>query len=300
MAPTDITAGPDGNLWFTLNGDPGAIGRITPEGVFTEFSDGLTPNSRPTGIAEGTDGALWFTEAASPGRIGRITTRGNISEYSEGLTADRSPWFITPGPDGNMWFTENANPGVLARISLPPAVRGRSVQYISDNSAQLPAKIRPNAQDTEFYFEYGRTETGKKKSVIASAGAGWDHVEVMTRVANLRPATTYHYRVVATNDSGTSTGPMGEFTTKSPRGGARVRHHDRGRPHRPRSLQAPRRALASAARLGRRAARGRGVRYAPRKHQADERRSSPRQDPDGRLRRRRVQGASAAHGPRPC
>ena len=54
-----------------------------------------------------------------------------------------------------MWFTENANPGVLARISLPPAVRGRSVQYISDNSAQLPAKIRPNAQDTEFYFEYG-------------------------------------------------------------------------------------------------------------------------------------------------
>ena len=156
MAPTDITAGPDGNLWFTLNGDPGAIGRITPEGVFTEFSDGLTPNSRPTGIAEGTDGALWFTEAASPGRIGRITTSGDISEYSEGLTADRSPWFITPGPDGNMWFTENANPGVLARISLPPAVRGRSVQYISDNSAQLPAKIRPNAQATEFYFEYGR------------------------------------------------------------------------------------------------------------------------------------------------
>ena len=52
---------------------------------------------------------------------------------------------------------------------------------------------------------------------MASAGAGWDHVEVMTRVANLRPATTYHYRVVATNDSGTSTGPMGEFTTRPSR-----------------------------------------------------------------------------------
>jgi streptogramin lyase len=214
MAPTDIAAGPDGNLWFTLTGDPGAIGRITPEGVFTEFNDGLTANSRPTGIAEGSDGALWFTEAASPGRIGRITTRGDISEYREGLTADRSPWFITPGPDGNMWFTENANPGLLARISLPPVVQGRSVQYISDNSAQLPAKIRPNAQDTEFHFEYGRTENAKKKSVVASAGAGWDHVEVMTRVANLKPGTTYHYRVVATNDSGTTTGPTGEFKTE--------------------------------------------------------------------------------------
>jgi streptogramin lyase len=213
MAPTDIAAGPDENLWFTLNGNPGAIGRITPEGVFTEFSEGLTASSSPTGIAAGTDGALWFTEAAGPGRIGRITTRGDISEYSEGLTPDRSPWFITPGPDGNMWFTENANPGLLARISLPPLVGGRSVQYISDNSAQLPAKIRPNAQPTEFYFEYGFGETTKRKSVVASAGAGWDHVEVMTRVANLRPSTTYRYRVVATNDSGTSTGPSGEFTT---------------------------------------------------------------------------------------
>jgi streptogramin lyase len=214
MTPTDIAAGPDGNLWFTLNGDPGAIGRITPEGVFTEFNHGLKPNSRPTGITEGTDGALWFTEAASPGRIGRITTDGDISEYDEGLTPDRAPWFITPGPDGNMWFTENANPGALARISLPPLVRGRSVQYISDNSAQLPAKIRPNAQATEFYFKYGRTETAKMNSAVASAGGGWDHVEVMTRVANLRPATTYRYRVVATNDSGTTTGPTGEFTTK--------------------------------------------------------------------------------------
>jgi streptogramin lyase len=213
MAPTDITAGPDGNLWFTLNGDPGAIGRITPEGVFTEFNDGMTANSRPTGIAEGSDGALWFTEAASPGRIGQITTSGHITEYSEGLTADRSPWFITPGPDGNMWFTENANPGLLARISLPPVVRGRSVQYISDNSAQLPAKIRPNAQETTFYFEYGLTANLRKKSAVASAGAGWDHMEVMTRVANLKPATTYHYRVIATNDSGSTSGPTSEFTT---------------------------------------------------------------------------------------
>ena len=213
MAPTDITAGPDGNLWFTERGGPGAIGRITRDGQITEFRDGLTSGSQPTGIAEGTDGALWFTESASPGRIGRISKSGQITEYREGLSSDRAPWFITPGPDGNMWFTENANPGALARISLPPTVRGRSVQYISDNSAQLPAKIRPNAQATEFYFQYGLNEHLAKKSVVASAGNGWDHVEVMTRVANLKPSTTYHYRVVATNESGTTTGPGGTFTT---------------------------------------------------------------------------------------
>src|SRR5687767_12662280 len=35
-----ITAGPDGNLWFTENNSDrtGRIGRITPEGVITEFT----------------------------------------------------------------------------------------------------------------------------------------------------------------------------------------------------------------------------------------------------------------------
>src|SRR5207248_167452 len=36
--PGDIVAGPDGNLWFTENGD--VIGRITPLGVITEFPAG--------------------------------------------------------------------------------------------------------------------------------------------------------------------------------------------------------------------------------------------------------------------
>ena len=33
---SSITAGPDGNLWFT-EFDTNKIGRITPAGVFTEF-----------------------------------------------------------------------------------------------------------------------------------------------------------------------------------------------------------------------------------------------------------------------
>jgi streptogramin lyase len=212
--PTDIVSGPDGNLWFTLAGNPGAIGRITPEGVFKTFDKQLTRDARPTGIARGTDGALWFTESASPGRIGRITTSGDISEYTEGLTADRSPWMITPGPDGNMWFTENANPGALARISLPPAVRTREVgSAVSDNSALLRAKVRPNAQATEYYFEYGQGESFHLKSQPGSAGDGWDFSEVTMRVANLKPGKLYRYRVVATNGSGTSVGGAGEFTT---------------------------------------------------------------------------------------
>ena len=50
-APIGITAGPDGNLWFTeiTNGE-GDIGRITPSGRFTVFPI-PTANSGPSGRA---------------------------------------------------------------------------------------------------------------------------------------------------------------------------------------------------------------------------------------------------------
>jgi hypothetical protein len=55
-----ITAGPDGNLWFT-EFQESRLGRITPSGAITEFPL-PTPGSGPLHITSGPDGNLWFTE----------------------------------------------------------------------------------------------------------------------------------------------------------------------------------------------------------------------------------------------
>jgi hypothetical protein len=68
--PVGITAGPDGNVWFT-DGD-GSVGRVTPQGAVTSFP---TPNSSPNSIAAGPDGNLWFTEVDG-NRIGRLEIGG--------------------------------------------------------------------------------------------------------------------------------------------------------------------------------------------------------------------------------
>src|SRR5215469_4962652 len=60
-APTAITAGPDGNLWFT-EAAGNKIGRITTHGSITEFPI-PTAGSTPEGITAGPDGNLWFTES---------------------------------------------------------------------------------------------------------------------------------------------------------------------------------------------------------------------------------------------
>src|ERR1051326_1626975 len=67
--PYGITAGPDGNIWFTENG-ANKIGKITPNGVVTEYPI-PTAGSSPTDITAGSDNALWFTEYNGQ-QIGRI------------------------------------------------------------------------------------------------------------------------------------------------------------------------------------------------------------------------------------
>src|SRR5262245_12348739 len=61
--PRGITLGPDGNLWFIEVF--GRIARITPSGLITEFSEGISRYVTLNDIAAGADGNLWFTEVAS-------------------------------------------------------------------------------------------------------------------------------------------------------------------------------------------------------------------------------------------
>ena len=101
-----LTAGPDGNVWFTYeSGSGGGLGRVSPAGTFSMFP--LSPPARGVfGITSGPDGNLWFTEAGAGNAIGKISVAGAITEYR--LPAPGSlPFGITAGPDGNVWFTEN-------------------------------------------------------------------------------------------------------------------------------------------------------------------------------------------------
>ena len=104
--PRGITAGPDGNLWFT-----GVRAAAESGGSLRRAR---SPSSRlnhrrqlPVGIAAGPDGNLWFTENLGE-KIGRITATGTITEFPSRTSADSQPAWIAAGPDGNLWFTEAA------------------------------------------------------------------------------------------------------------------------------------------------------------------------------------------------
>ena len=81
-SPYFITAGPDGNLWFTEN-QANKIGQITSSGLIAEFPIlPVSSHAFPTGITTGPDGNVWFTED-STNKIGRIMPDGtHLTQFS--------------------------------------------------------------------------------------------------------------------------------------------------------------------------------------------------------------------------
>jgi len=152
---TDITNGPDGNLWFT-EWNTNHIGRITTSGNYTDFP--LNQNdTRPTAITSGTDGNLWFTESDTQNNdynIGRITTTGAITNFTI-PTNNAEPNGITSGPDGNLWFTESES-NKIGKITPT----GTITEFpLSPNSS--PFEITSGPDGNLWFTEYGTNKIGR-------------------------------------------------------------------------------------------------------------------------------------------
>jgi virginiamycin B lyase len=151
-SPLEITAGPDGALWFTeYFGNK--IGRITTAGDITEYPLPIDPGgvSQLMSITAGPDGALWFTEAAL-GKIGRITTSGSITEYT--VPSGPGPLSIVFGPDGALWFT--ASSGAIGRITTTGAITEYSLP-----PGRVPTDITVGPDGALWFTELGANQIGR-------------------------------------------------------------------------------------------------------------------------------------------
>jgi hypothetical protein len=91
-------------------------------------------------------------------------------------------------------------------LAAVPAVRTGVASLITYNSAVVAASVNPNSSATVVYFQYGTTNKYGAQSAPTELAAGARAVPVSTMLTGLTAATTYHYRIVATNSSGTSLG----------------------------------------------------------------------------------------------
>jgi hypothetical protein len=94
-----------------------------------------------------------------------------------------------------------------------PTIAGTWVVNVSDDAATLQARINPESSPTEYFFEWGLDSSYGNVTPKEAAGEDAEDHVVGFELSGLDPATTYHFRVVATNGVGTSEGPDSTFTT---------------------------------------------------------------------------------------
>ncbi|MEZ5186807.1 MAG: hypothetical protein R2720_13780 [Candidatus Nanopelagicales bacterium] len=105
-----ITPGPDGNVWVTLD-NTNDVAKIAPDGTVSEFNPANVTS--PIGIAAGPDGKMWVTQAGGVAQFDPADPNGAVKFAIADITDPRA---ITVGPDGNLW-TASAD----KVIKIPPA-----------------------------------------------------------------------------------------------------------------------------------------------------------------------------------
>ncbi len=128
---------------------------------------------------------------------------------------------------GLTFATEGGQGGEAHATSLscePPRVTidGESATAVGASEATLQAQVNPHGRDSSAYFQYGTESCATSPSACtdvprppADLGAGEADVPVSAVLRELQPATTYHYRVLATNSLGATAGAERTFTTES-------------------------------------------------------------------------------------
>jgi hypothetical protein len=116
--------------------------------------------------------------------------------------------------------TESANhttdSQAFLTASVPPIIATDPATQVLETSAILNGRVNPTGQATSYRFEYGPTPSyGASVPQFGEATAGTGHGArfFSSKVTGLVPGESYHFRIVATNSSGSSVGEDQMFTT---------------------------------------------------------------------------------------
>ena len=107
----------------------------------------------------------------------------------------------------------------IAAAATKPGAATLGASKVTITTATLTGQVNPHGSPTTSYFQYGTTTAYGSRTPNVGVGSGTATGGVTAPIAGLGPNTKYHYRVVAHNPLGTTTGADRTFTTpKQPLG----------------------------------------------------------------------------------
>ncbi len=169
----------------------------------------------------GTSEAFGQTAGCEPAEVKGSSPVAVQAELKEKLQPDTTYYYRLQA--SNKKGTNNGAESPIQKFTTagPPMVSNESATNITHTAASLQGKVNPNRIPTAYRFEYGPSAAyGTNIPVPDGAlGAGDEPVSVpAAELAGLQVGTTYHYRLVASNEcepgrTCTVAGPDQTFTT---------------------------------------------------------------------------------------
>jgi hypothetical protein len=237
--PTGVAVDSSGHVWVADAGNK-RIEQLSSTGAFI----GEIKSEGVQAVALDTHGDVFAIVENSADFCGSIAPPcSHLVEYSSagaqladigagsfgevGESAKRAPNTLAVNDSsGRVYVTDGLKN--LVWIFGPPSapVLGRELAVeVSTSEAKLGALVNPGGIETSYRFEYDTTEYAKGEAAHVhgtsvpfpegNVGQGVTPRTVWAAASGLAPGTTYHYRVIATNELGIVVGADQTFTTET-------------------------------------------------------------------------------------
>jgi len=231
----------DGNFYGTTEyggaDDYGTLFKMTPAGMLTtlvEFTrDGTSVGAQPiAALVEARDGNIYGTTSrGAAGDLGTIfeitppsvfTTIYQFGNYYYDNEDGRPNAGLTLASDGDLYGTTmGSTPGSTSggfnifrlHFNGPPGVFGISAA-VKGTGMRISGSVNPANRDTSAVFHWG-TDDGDLSNIVPTPPAmmnGSSNVPVIFDVSDLESGRRYYYKLVATNDAGSTESWVGGFT----------------------------------------------------------------------------------------
>lgn len=201
---------------------------IDPVTTFTtttaRFSGQINPNS-----TDSVSGVRWFFACIAPGpSCPKLTvTGGDLAPDTTPHPVETEATGLLPNTTYTV-FLHGDNQGgeetpttTFTTAPAPPLVHTVNATGVEAEGAILRGAVNPYNSPTSYWFEWGQGDCASNPcqsiplAEDGDAGSGGKSTPVAEPLTGLEPGTTYHFRLLAENATGTSAGVDRAFTTPS-------------------------------------------------------------------------------------
>ena len=179
-------------------------GEVNPKGFTTRYRFEFSADN----------GSTWTKYPAQENQEEKLTGEAAIpvSQEVSGLIGGHEYRYriVATKPFGAGTATSNTT--TFTAPASAPEILATYVSAVTPNTAVLNAEINPENEASTYHFEWGTADCAVNPCTSvpvpdAGIGSGETPVKVAKEISGLEPGATYHFRVLATNGTGTTEGP---------------------------------------------------------------------------------------------